>query len=40
MFVVYAVVVLALTGLFYWGWGTMYDAPSWNAHSFPAPIVH
>jgi hypothetical protein len=38
MFVVYAVVVLALTGLFYWG--TMYDAPSWGANSFPPPIVH
>lgn len=38
MFVVYAVVVLALSGLFYWG--VMYDAPAWNAHSFPPPIVH
>ena len=38
MFVVYAVVVLALSGLFYWG--VMYDVPAWNAHSFPPPIVH
>lgn len=38
MFVVYAVVVLTLLGLFYWG--TLYDAPSWSVHSFPPPIVH
>ena len=38
MFVVYAVVVLALLGLFYWG--TLYDAPSWSVHSFPPPLVH
>jgi len=38
VFIVVALVIVALTGLFYWG--AVYDAPSWSAHSFPPPIVH
>jgi hypothetical protein len=37
-FIVLAVVVLALTALIIWG--VQYHTPSWNANSFPAPIVH
>src|SRR5687768_2901584 len=29
---------LALGGLFYWG--VQYQSPSWNANSFPSPVVH
>ena len=38
VFVLVAIVILALSGLFYWG--TAYHAPSWGANSFPPPIVH
>ena len=38
VFVLVALLIVALTGLFYWG--TVYHAPSWGANSFPPPIVH
>jgi hypothetical protein len=37
-FVVIAIVILALTGLF--TWGNLYGAPSWNSHAFPPAIAH
>ena len=37
-FVVVAIVILALTGLF--TWGNLYGTPSWNSHAFPPPVVH
>lgn len=37
-FVVVAIVILALTGLFMWG--NLYGAPSWNSHAFPPAVVH
>lgn len=38
VFILVALVILALTGLFYWG--TVYHVPSWSVHSFPPPVVH
>ena len=38
VFILVALLIVALTGLFYWG--TVYHAPSWGANSFPSPIVH
>jgi hypothetical protein len=38
VFVVMAIVILALIGLF--TWGNLYGAPSWNSHAFPPAIVH
>jgi hypothetical protein len=38
VFVIVALSILALTGLFYWG--TVYHMPSWGSNSFPPPIVH
>ena len=38
VFIVVALVILAMTGLFYWG--SVYHAPSWGANSFPPPVVH
>jgi hypothetical protein len=37
-FVVVAIVILALTGLFIWG--TLYDAPSWSSHAYPPAVAH
>jgi hypothetical protein len=37
-FVVVAIVILALTGLFIWG--NLYGSPSWSSHAFPPAIVH
>lgn len=37
-FVVVAIVILALTGLF--TWGNLYVSPSWSSHAFPPAIVH
>jgi hypothetical protein len=37
-FVVVALVILALTGLFMWG--SLYDAPSWSSHAFPPAVAH
>ena len=37
-FIVLAIVVLALTGLF--TWGNLYGEPSWSAHAFPPAIAH
>ena len=37
-FVALALIVLVLTGLMIWG--VQYRTPSWNANSFPPPIVH
>ena len=38
VFIVVALVIVAMSGLFYWG--SMYGAPSWGANSFPPPVVH
>ena len=38
VFILVALVILSLTGLFYWG--VEYGTPPWNAHSFPPPVVH
>lgn len=38
VFILVALVILAMTGLFYWG--TVYHAPPWGANSFPPPVVH
>jgi hypothetical protein len=38
MFVVVAIAILALTGLF--TWGNLYGAPSWNSHAFPPAVPH
>lgn len=35
---VVALIILGLTGLFYWG--VEIRTPPWNANSFPPPIVH
>ena len=37
-FILVAVVILALTGLF--TWGNLYGAPPWNSHAFPPSIPH
>jgi hypothetical protein len=37
-FVVVALLILVLTGLF--TWGNLYGAPSWNSHAFPPAIAH
>ena len=37
-FVVVAIVILALTGLF--TWGNLYGSPSWSSHAFPPAVVH
>ena len=37
-FVVVALLILVLTGLFMWG--NLYGAPSWNSHAFPPAIAH
>lgn len=37
-FFILAVVILALTGLIHWG--VEYQAPPWNANSFPPPVPH
>ena len=38
VFVLVAIVILALSGLLYWG--NVYHTPAWGANSFPPPIVH
>jgi hypothetical protein len=37
-FVILALVILALTGLF--TWGNLYGAPPWNSHAFPPAVAH
>jgi hypothetical protein len=37
-FVVVAIVILALTGLF--TWGNLYGSPSWSSHAFPPAVAH
>lgn len=37
-FVLVTIVILALTGLFYWG--NVYHSPSWSSHAFPPAVVH
>jgi hypothetical protein len=37
-FVVVAIVILALTGLF--TWGNLYGSPSWSSRAFPPAIAH
>jgi hypothetical protein len=37
-FVVMAIVILALTGLF--TWGNLYGSPSWSSHAFPPAVSH
>jgi hypothetical protein len=37
-FVIVAIVILALTGLFMWG--ILYDAPSWSSHAYPPAVAH
>lgn len=37
-FLVIGLVILVLTGVVIWG--VQYRSPGWNAHSYPAPIVH
>ena len=37
-FVVMAIAILALTGLF--TWGNLYGSPSWNSHAFPPAVPH
>lgn len=37
-FVVMIIAILALTGLIHWG--VEYQAPAWNSHAYPPPIVH
>jgi hypothetical protein len=38
VFVLVAIVILALSGLLYWG--NVYHTPSWGVNSFPPPMVH
>jgi hypothetical protein len=38
VFVAVALVILALSGL--WYWGAVYHVPAWGASSFPPPLVH
>lgn len=37
-FIVVAIVILALTGLFVWG--NLYDAPSWSSYAYPPAVAH
>jgi hypothetical protein len=37
-FVVVAIVILALTGLF--TWGNLYGSPAWSSHAFPPAVAH
>lgn len=37
-FVIVALVILALTGLF--TWGNLYGAPPWDSHAFPPAVAH
>jgi len=37
-FVVVAIAILALTGLF--TWGNLYGSPSWSSHAFPPAVVY
>jgi hypothetical protein len=37
-FVVMAIAILALTGLF--TWGNLYGSPSWSSHAFPPAVAH
>ena len=37
-FIVVAILILALTGLFLWG--NLYHAPSWSSHAFPPAVTH
>jgi hypothetical protein len=37
-FIVVALLILVMTGLF--TWGNLYGAPSWNSHAFPPAIAH
>lgn len=37
-FVVVAITILVLTGLF--TWGNLYGSPSWNSHAFPPAVAH
>jgi hypothetical protein len=36
--IVITVAMLAIAGVYYWG--SLYDAPSWGANSFPAPMTY
>ena len=38
MIALVVVLNLALGGLYFWG--VQYQSPSWNNHSYPAPLVH
>jgi hypothetical protein len=37
-FILIAIVILALTGLF--TWGSLYGSPSWSSHAFPPAVAH
>jgi len=37
-FVVMAIAILALTGLF--TWGNLYGSPSWSSHAFPPAVTN
>ena len=37
-FVILAITILVLTGVF--TWGNLSGAPSWNSHAFPPAVAH